>query len=704
MNSQKNWNKLNKSTDKINSNLNQSFQYNPRERLMSILKRISESDPVLMTKLSFLKERKKRSYIFQIKNKNESDFNEISNNMSLQEKELLSNVNEFKQDVIDFVKSENKNFNRYAKYKKTNDYFSALYKSYQKKKKKKGDASFLDNEFYFDIANKYLLNNRRLPDMKRNVFNSNPLILDNFQIKKFFINNKVDSKKFMNFLERIKDMTFRKITGDTRLSVEEQKRLENIKENEKPKDYVEPEILIPKLQEEIAKTQFTYDCLINENKSKTIEEPNVKPLLLKSNKDNNFYDIKKLNVTKKINFVDDMNINNNNNINENNNDFSINNKNNDIAKNKNNNNDKNTNNNVNINTSSIDTTTIPLDTRNMAFKTPSYNIFIRKKTHTNIFMSPLGSKLQSNTSHLADFFNNELDNPNSNSNINKNFDPLFYSKSGKNNNSIFLKRSTINNNNSIKIDKELNNSSIFENHKLRLFSPKKRIDFNKFMNNANKIEEKKENQEINIEKEQKEEKEKEKEQNQEINKITPNTMKKNNETKDFFKNILSKSLNNNDKALPKKINLKSKLDFFQKRIPKIIAKKKYKTKTELENEQYQNLENLYNKALHLKSKSFDDQVELENYLLSSKRKQNMNEIMNLKSTYYNIYKMEKNFSKKNLIKEEYSLRNINLNKSIYFTERQKQILNKNKLFTKAFFNNANKFRMIICKKNKEEDN
>ena len=82
----------------------------------------------------------------------------------------------------------------------------------------------------------------------------------------------------------------------------------------------------------------------------------------------------------------------------------------------------------------------------------------------------------------------------------------------------------------------------------------------------------------------------------------------------------------------------------------------------------------------------------------------MNEIMNLKSTYYNIYKMEKNFSKKNLIKEEYSLRNINLNKSIYFTERQKQILNKNKLFTKAFFNNANKFRMIICKKNKEEDN
>ena len=65
--------------------------------------------------------------------------------------------------------------------------------------------------------------------------------------------------------------------------------------------------------------------------------------------------------------------------------------------------------------------------------------------------------------------------------------------------------------------------------------------------------------------------------------------------------------------------------------------------------------------------------------------------------------MERNFSKTNLIKEEYSLRNIRLNKSIDFTERQKQILDKNKLYTKLFFNNANKFRMIICKKNKENE-
>ena len=177
-------------------------------------------------------------------------------------------------------------------------------------------------------------------------------------------------------------MTFRKITGDTRLSLEEQKHLEEIKKSEKPKGYVEPEILIPKLQDDIAKTQFTFDCLINENKSKTLEEPSIKSLLLKSNKEN-FYDINKLNVTKQINFGEDMN-------------------------NKNNKNDKSTSNNFNIITSSIDTTTIPLDTKNIAIKTPRYNIFTRKKTHTTILMSPFRRKLQSNTSHFAEFFNNEF--------------------------------------------------------------------------------------------------------------------------------------------------------------------------------------------------------------------------------------------------------------------------------------------------------
>ena len=138
--------------------------------------------------------------------------------------------------------------------------------------------------------------------------------------------------------------------------------------------------------------------------------------------------------------------------------------------------------------------------------------------------------------------------------------------------------------------------SVSDLYKSMNFLKKKRNEKQKNKINQKKNNKEKENKEENDTNESKDEKEqtkekeneKEKEQKPEISKIIPKTMKKNNETKDFFKNILSKSHNNNVKASPKKINIKSKLDFFQKRMPKIIAKKKYKTKTELENEQYQN--------------------------------------------------------------------------------------------------------------------
>ena len=77
--------------------------------------------------------------------------------------------------------------------------------------------------------------------------------------------------------------------------------------------------------------------------------------------------------------------------------------------------------------------------------------------------------------------------------------------------------------------------------------------------------------------------------------------------------------------------------------------------------------------------------------------------MNLRNTYYNIHKMERNFSKKKLINEEFSFRSVNGNKSLDLTERQKQILNKNKIFTKTFMKYANEFRSIICRRNRENN-
>ena len=53
---------------------------------------------------------------------------------------------------------------------------------------------------------------------------------------------------------------------------------------------------------------------------------------------------------------------------------------------------------------------------------------------------------------------------------------------------------------------------------------------------------------------------------------------------------------------PIKINEKSNFNFFKKSIPKIIEKK---DKPSMQNNEQHSLDELYNKALHLKSNSFD---------------------------------------------------------------------------------------------------
>ena len=133
-------------------------------------------------------------------------------------------------------------------------------------------------------------------------------------------------------------------------------------------------------------------------------------------------------------------------------------------------------------------------------------------------------------------------------------------------------------------------------------------------------------------------------------------------------------------------------------MPIILSKKNKKEETKNKN---QSIEKLYNKALKLKlkSKSFDEKVELENYLLSKTKNKNLSQIMNLKNTYYNIDKIERKFIKTNLIKKQYSLRNL---KGDTINE-QKRILDKNKILIKSFMENANRLRKVICERNKNDN-
>ena len=126
---------------------------------------------------------------------------------------------------------------------------------------------------------------------------------------------------------------------------------------------------------------------------------------------------------------------------------------------------------------------------------------------------------------------------------------------------------------------------------------------------------------------------------------------------------------------------------------------KYKTQKEKEEEKYQNVEKLYNKALKLKNNSYQEQYELESYI--SKGRKNLSQIINLKNTYYNINHM-KNIGSKNFILKSYSMRHNNKIR-IQFTDKQNKILYKNKKFIQDFNRNVEKFTNVIFQKNKNEE-
>ena len=655
--------------------INRSFVFNSKERILDILQRISEKEPTINPTLIQLKEKKRQSYILNLKNFNESDLNEIKEDMNNREKNLLLQINEFKKGTIEFEQDKKKIFNNFQNIKKENRYFSLLYKQFKKRTVKKVENELMKNDNFFKIANTYLLKNIRLPDLSHNVFNSNPLILDNEHIKLYFIYNKnVDSQKFLNYLDRIKDILGRKILGSYSLSQDERRHLEELKRKEKPKGYIPPEVLIPSLQEDIIKTQFTYDCLINEynnknninnnininknsvdsnissymNNNTSVNNMNNKSTKSIFNSKNKKIDLKKL-IIKKINFVKNSK------------------KNNKLIK------DSFSNN--NYNNSSLDTTSVPHDTKKNNISDININInnktnLVNSNSMINI-RSPLKERLKSNTQRVIQFFNKDLDESNL---IKKNL----------------LKKSF---NSNINKEKEKNNlsnlsnlsTSMIQGNKLELFTPQKKVDFFKLINFNEK------------------EKENFREKNRHsslknLNVFFPQYQSPNYISEDL-NNLNNNSKNDESKQNTRKINLNlsSRYDSFQKK----LSMPKIKQKSDNEKNQEINIENLYNKALNLNNKSYEDEVDLENYLLSMRGKnKNLNEIMSLKNTYFNIKKMENNFYK-NIIKEEYNFRIKNRIQGRFLNDKQNKILNKSDKFNSIFLRNANLFRKVICERDKD---
>jgi hypothetical protein len=117
---------------------------------------------------------------------------------------------------------------------------------------------------------------------------------------------------------------------------------------------------------------------------------------------------------------------------------------------------------------------------------------------------------------------------------------------------------------------------------------------------------------------------------------------------------------------------------------------------------YKKIENLFNVV---KEKSYnelkkDTKRDIESYLGS--RGKNVEKMLSTKGTYYAFHNLMKKSKDRNIILEEYMIRN-RFNAKEPFTTKQKIILDKNKGFVKEIIKQESKFNEILYKDKKQQE-
>ena len=539
-----------------------------------------------------------------------------------QQKKVIS-LEKFKEMMYEF-NVKDRTYIRNEILKKENDLFSKNYKLLLKQKSKFSTGTYLDYQYLFDLANIYAQQGKKIPTMinKSEIFKSNPLILSGADLEKYFLYNLGNKNKSSSFLKRINAMVDKKLRGEV-LSDQEIRRIETLKGKEKPKGFVPLNILIPKLKNDIFKTQETIDNLEKQYSKSTSN--------IKSN---------------------------------------------DKEDNKNNNN----NNNINTNESSIPTRKIRLK---RSLSLANYNKFynrIESTESTKAQVSKRFSVLNPNISlPFLEFSNQKYLNSAMTRSKSIQLLPL---KIDKKNIFNFLGQNLLNNNSVRDILSSFNRvSNTLDNEKLHSYNSSNIIN----LNSSNKKIQRRSLNHIKL-----------------TDLLTP--IRRNPLMSGFSNNSKKNYINSSENLLLTNIenssgkNLNDVIDILKQKEQeeKII----YMNQAQRREEEYKKCENMYKSILAGKYQSKRSKSVLSNFL--QRRGYKSIRILKQKDNILNLSRIKNLAENRNLILEEYKLRNKENVKSSK-TEEQELILEKNEKINNKLGINDFILKKIICEKDIDKD-
>lgn len=317
----------------INKPQSSRFLYKRIDPLRKIYDRIPGSILKETPEIEKLVHPIKKIYFREIKKNEKPKAIEIDFNMEDAQQKNISSINDFREMFYNYNLEEREQLSNFYDVQEENNQFSRDYQKSQKEKNKFSTGTYLDHEYLIGIASRYAERGIKVPKVSvdKNVFSANPLILGGSDLEKYFLYNLGERKKSAVFLKKVENMVRRVIAGNTKLSNEERKKLDFLEKVEKPKGYIAPNILIPKLKNEINQTKFTYDNLENfdkffENYEKKDYSKDKIFTKLEKNRNNrssnnifsNLFKLKnnilnnKIKIHKNLSFIKKINFNNNN--------------------------------------------------------------------------------------------------------------------------------------------------------------------------------------------------------------------------------------------------------------------------------------------------------------------------------------------------------------------------------------------------------
>ena len=619
---------------------------------------------------------KSRPYINLIRIDSKPEINKIDKDMDKSGKKMLSGINSFKEILYNYNKDKDEQMDNFDKLQKENNVFSKVYNRIQKEKNKFSTGTYLDYKAFINISRKYISKNISIPDLSKehSIFSGNLLILSGTELKDYFKYNLGNKKKGINYLNKVEQLVTRKKNGDEQMTNAEIEHLEKIIKKEKPKGYISPKIMIPKLKKDISKSKDTYENLIDfENFFKEFDNKRKINDYFSSYKNRNKSAV---NIFNNDNDKNKLNVDKKNNINN----FHLNKR--KFQKYKN----------ILNNNSTTETTDIfgtRKSSRDYTFNSNVSNILSQKKS-SRLKFSPITSPFgRQNNNHNFEGSNSKID-------LKKNFNLVQK-----------LRDLT-----PIKKNKEISRKSIIQdlNDRIRALKEEKNINKINLSKNSMSLPIIKNDYFIlNDKKDNSSNASGKKELSELINDIEQKSPK--NEIKNIsnIDNIRKELINSikedqklsieNDKGVVKKKKkgkTKNKILRIRKSyIIRPLYSLKLKSKTPIKKikkiDRYNDIENLFNKVINSGFNSSKNEKELEKYAKSRGKIIKIDK----KDNYYNIYKAKEKVSDHNLILEEYIIRNGSNNKR-FFTKKQKDILAKNNILINEMINQEMKIKEILC--------